>query len=149
MNPYATPVETEGSRVLPHPMRPSASTPLLTGLLYAQGVVVTGGMLAQLSSVETIFFSAPMLATTSVGLAFVGRRCSDRLPTTYGVSGIGFIAFVTLIIVANDWGPPSATVPVRLMTVCYAVYAMIVTVRFTFRDSKPADNQRLQRSGGG
>jgi hypothetical protein len=102
-------------------------------LTYVQGGIVTAGLLAQLFSVDTICFSGPLLAVCSLSLVLLGLRCEDRLIANYGYSGIACVVLVATMIIANDWGPPAARRPVQLMTVCYAIAALAVTIRFTFR----------------
>ncbi|WP_430451975.1 hypothetical protein [Rhodopirellula europaea] len=132
-NPYAPAKQTEDAGHRVAPVRPRTSTVWLTILTCIQGGIVTIGLLAQLLSVDTILFSGPLLAASSLSLVLLGLRCNDRLIANYGYSGLAFIALVATMIIANDWGPPNARKPVQLMTVCYAIAAMAVTVRFTFR----------------
>ncbi len=133
MNPYAPARPSEDAEHRVVSARPRVSTVLLTILTHVQGGIVTVGLLAQLFSVDTIFFSGPLLGVSSLSLVLLGLRSNDRLVANYGYSGLAFIALVATVIFANDWGPPSAKGPVQLMTVCYAIAAMGVTIRFTFR----------------
>jgi hypothetical protein len=97
-----------------------------------QAIVIVISLAFEAYIHESIVCSGPIFSLFGLVIAILAFRNGDHRAALFGCSAIVFTLLIVFLINYNSWGPPHGDLPITIMCLTYAAFALPVSRHLVF-----------------